>query len=152
VTWPQPLAVSDRDIEKENGYTYYWVTAQSEYSTDIMFKRGALAELYPRRIFVKAGGSDVNHIYQTSTGAWTGWASMGGLIAAGQGVWCSAAADGSLGIRVFGPDNLWHYKWQVTPGGSWTGWSSPSGFGAATTSVRASRSRRSRSSAAILWE
>ncbi|MEU6408842.1 hypothetical protein [Microbispora sp. NPDC046933] len=74
-------------------------------------------------IFVKAAGGDVNHNWQTTpAGDWSGWHSLGGLIASGQGVWCATDGKGNLGIAVYGPDNMWHYKWQITPGGSWTGW------------------------------
>jgi hypothetical protein len=53
--WPRILDGFARQVnplmaDLLDGYTYYWVTAQSEYATDVMFKRGALAELYPRLI------------------------------------------------------------------------------------------------------
>lgn len=53
--WPRILDEFARQVnplmsDLLDGYTYYWVTAQSEYSTDVMFNRGALAELYPRLI------------------------------------------------------------------------------------------------------
>ena len=40
---------------------YYWVTAQSEYSTDILFKRAAdLNELYPRLLSTLCFGREVS--------------------------------------------------------------------------------------------
>jgi len=52
--WPRILDRLTRRInplmdELLDGMSYYWVTAQSEYATDVLFKtRQALQELYPR--------------------------------------------------------------------------------------------------------
>ncbi len=52
--WPRLLEQLARKVnpllgDLLTGYTHYWVTAQSEYSTDVLFtSRGALQELYPR--------------------------------------------------------------------------------------------------------
>jgi hypothetical protein len=76
-------------------------------------------------IFVQAAGADLNHKWQTSAGgAWSGWASLGGVIAYGPGVtgpW-SYTSGGRIYVDVYGPDGLWHTKYQTQPNCCWSGW------------------------------
>jgi len=82
-------------------------------------------------VFAKAGGRDAVHIWQTqdNINIWgSGWQTLGGLIANFNGVWCrpwwQTMGDHRLAIRVWGDDNQWHYKAQITPHGSWpSNWS-----------------------------
>ncbi|HWJ06316.1 MAG TPA: C1 family peptidase [Steroidobacteraceae bacterium] len=58
-------------------------------------------------------------------GAWSGWASQGGVLTSDIAV--SRNADGRMEIFVRGTDNaVWH-KWQVAPNSSWSGWASQGG-------------------------
>jgi C1A family cysteine protease len=68
-------------------------------------------------------------------GAWSGWASEGGVLTSP--VTAASNADGRLEVFVRGTDNaLWH-KWQVAPNSGWSGWASLSGT--LTSSVAAGR-------------
>jgi hypothetical protein len=66
------------------------------------------------------------HIWQaTPGGAWSAWASLGGVLTSDRAV--GRNADGRLEVFVRGTDDaLWHI-WQVTPGGAWSAWASLGG-------------------------
>ena len=58
-------------------------------------------------------------------GAWSDWASEGGVLTSDIAV--ERNADGRLELFVRGTDNaVWH-KWQVAPNSSWSGWASEGG-------------------------
>jgi C1A family cysteine protease len=58
-------------------------------------------------------------------GAWSAWASEGGVLTSDIAV--DRNADGRLELFVRGTDNaLWH-KWQVAPNSGWSGWASEGG-------------------------
>jgi C1A family cysteine protease len=58
-------------------------------------------------------------------GAWSGWASEGGVLTSDLAI--GNNADGRLEVFARGTDNaLWH-KWQVAPNSSWSGWASLAG-------------------------
>jgi len=58
-------------------------------------------------------------------GAWSNWASEGGVLTSDIAV--DRNADGRMEVFVRGTDNaVWH-KWQIAPNSSWSGWASLSG-------------------------
>ncbi|NML13645.1 C1 family peptidase [Azohydromonas caseinilytica] len=58
-------------------------------------------------------------------GAWSGWASEGGVLTSDIAV--DNNADGRLEVFVRGTDGaVWH-KWQVAPNSGWSGWASEGG-------------------------
>ncbi len=70
-------------------------------------------------IFVKAAGGDVNHKRQLwPAGDWGGWENdIGGQIKSGYGVNCAPSTSGSkVAVKVYGPDNMWHYKTRMLTG------------------------------------
>jgi hypothetical protein len=75
-------------------------------------------------IFVRAAGGDLAHRWQvTPGGAWGNrWYSMGGHIAYGPGLHGPFLdfGEGRILVRVWGPDNMWHAKWQMAPNCCWT--------------------------------
>ncbi|MET8088510.1 hypothetical protein [Micromonospora sp. NPDC005237] len=70
-------------------------------------------------IYVKAAGGDVNHKRQLwPAGDWGGWENdIGGRIKTGYGVNCAHSTSGSkVAVKVYGPDNWWHYKTRLITG------------------------------------
>jgi hypothetical protein len=76
------------------------------------------------RLEVFRRGSDdaLWHNWQRSSGGWSGWYSLGGVLTSSPAV--GRNADGRLEVFAEGTDGaLWH-KWQVAPNSGWSGWSS----------------------------
>jgi acylphosphatase len=67
------------------------------------------------------------HKWQTTPGgAWSGWASLGGVITCEPEA--ARNADGRIELFARGTDNaLWH-KWQTAPSNGWSGWASLGGI------------------------
>ncbi|BCJ55134.1 hypothetical protein Asp14428_66090 [Actinoplanes sp. NBRC 14428] len=74
-------------------------------------------------IFGRADGGDLAHKWQlTPGGSWSGWASLGGLLQPGTGVYADLFS-GKIRVKVTGVDGLIHYKWQTAPNCCWDpGW------------------------------
>ena len=71
--------------------------------------------------FGRALGNDLDHIWQNGVngaGGWSGWASLGGVLAGGPTTW--VRSNDGIEVEVLGVDNLLHYKWQQQPNCCWT--------------------------------
>jgi hypothetical protein len=71
--------------------------------------------------FGRAGGNDLNHIWQNRVngdGGWSSWSTLGGILAGGPVTWIRP--NGGIEVEVLGIDNLLHYKWQQQPNCCWT--------------------------------
>jgi hypothetical protein len=76
-------------------------------------------------IFVRGNDGALWHMWQLSKGgSWSGWASLGGNIAFGPGSTGPFVyvIDGRIYVDVYGPDNLWHTKFQTALNCCWSGW------------------------------
>lgn len=78
-------------------------------------------------VFVIGTDSAVWHNWQVSAGgAWSGWASLGGIVTSQPVVYSNF--DSRLEIFARGTDSaIWH-NWQVAPNDGWSGWNSLGGI------------------------
>jgi GH25 family lysozyme M1 (1,4-beta-N-acetylmuramidase) len=79
-------------------------------------------------VFARNGAGALEHKWQTSAnGAWSDWASLGGVLHSDPGV--GRNGDGRLEVFALGSDDRLFHIWQTAPHAGWSDWG---GFGGIT--------------------
>jgi hypothetical protein len=78
-------------------------------------------------VFVPGTDQALWHRFYTAQRGWSGWETLGGVLAKGTSPSVSSLRAGSLDIFVVGTDNALYHKWYNETAGGWSGWEVLSG-------------------------